>query len=65
VFTAQEIGQSRGQDSTIGIDVNTTVNTLKSREDVGPVGIELPRALKARKLLILQNSKRGKNRKNA
>jgi hypothetical protein len=40
VFTAQEIGQSRGQDSTIGIDVNTTVNTLKSREDVGPVGIE-------------------------
>jgi hypothetical protein len=40
VFTAQEIGQSRGHDSTIGINVNTTVDALKSREDVRPVGIE-------------------------
>jgi len=32
---------------------------------VGAVGIELLRALKARKLLILRNGKREKNRKNA
>jgi hypothetical protein len=32
---------------------------------VGAVGIELLRALKTRKLLILRNSKREKNRKNA
>jgi len=61
VFTAQEIGQSRGQDSTIGIDVNTTVNTLKLREDVGPVGIELRATLKMLKLLILLNEKNAKN----
>src|SRR6266404_8492555 len=32
---------------------------------VGAVGIELLRALKTRRLLILQNGKREKNRKNA
>ena len=31
---------------------------------VGAVGVELPRALKARKLLILRNSKKEKNYKN-
>ncbi len=38
--TAQEIGESRGQGSTIGIDVSASGSTLKLREDVGPVGIE-------------------------
>jgi hypothetical protein len=32
---------------------------------VGAVGIELPRALKTRKLLILRNGKRNKNCENA
>jgi hypothetical protein len=43
--------------STIGIDVNTTVDTLKSREDVGPVRIELKATLTIRKLLIPLNAK--------
>jgi len=59
--TAQETGQSRGQGSTIGIEVSASGNTLKSTEDVGPVGIELRAMLKARKLLISLNGKNAKN----